>query len=77
MTLAPGKIGSKAINDEIALNKGTVDGSALAVAGMPAASANTGKIRYVSNGASGSPCLAYSNGTNWLRITLGAAISAS
>lgn len=52
--------------------------SSYAVAGLPAASAaNTGKLAYVSNGASGSPCLAYSNGTNWLRITLGAAVAAS
>lgn len=48
-----------------------------AVAGVPAASAHPGRLIAVSNGASGSPCLAFSNGTNWLRITLGAAIAAS
>jgi hypothetical protein len=48
-----------------------------AVAGVPSAATYTGRIIYVSNGAAGSPCLAYSNGTNWLRITLGAAVAAS
>jgi hypothetical protein len=44
-------------------------------ADYPAASW-TGAIVYCSNGASGSPCLAVSNGTNWLRIALGAAVAA-
>jgi len=48
-----------------------------AVAGLPAASLHTGKMVYVSNGATGSPCLAYSNGTSWLRVLLGAAVSAT
>lgn len=47
------------------------------VAGAPAAAANKGRIIYVSNGAAGSPCLAYSNGTNWLRVVFGAAINIS
>lgn len=47
------------------------------VANAPAAASYEGKLIYVSNGATGSPCLAYSNGTNWLRITLGAAIATS
>lgn len=48
-----------------------------AVASLPAASGLTGHFIHCSNGAGGSPCLAYSNGTNWLRITLGAACSAT
>jgi hypothetical protein len=36
-----------------------------------------GDLVYVSDGAAGSPCLAFYNGTNWLRITMGAAISAT
>jgi hypothetical protein len=36
-----------------------------------------GDIAYCSNGAGGSPCLAVYNGTNWLRVALGAAISAT
>lgn len=50
---------------------------AAAVATMPPASAHPGAIMYCSNGAAGSPCLAYSNGTNWLRILIGAAVAAS
>ncbi len=46
-----------------------------AVAGLPAAALSTGKIVHVSDGATGDPCLAYSDGTNWLRITLGAAVA--
>lgn len=36
-----------------------------------------GAVVYCSNGAAGSPCLAVSNGTSWLRIALGAAVAAS
>lgn len=47
------------------------------VAELPSASANPQSIVYCSNGNSGSPCLAVSNGTSWLRVALGAAVSAS
>ena len=36
-----------------------------------------GQVAYVTDGAGGSPCLAVYNGSNWLRITLGAAIASS
>ena len=47
------------------------------VAGAPAATGNTGAMIYVSNGAAGSPVVAFSNGTNWLRCDTLATISAS
>lgn len=47
------------------------------VATAPDATLYTGFIIYVSNGAAGSPILAFSNGTNWLRSDTGAAIAAS
>ena len=64
---------------------GTVTGSVsgavtlptYAVAGVPAAAGATGTLIYVSNGAAGSPVVAFSNGTNWLRCDTLAAISAS
>lgn len=40
------------------------------------AAAWTGGVVYCSNGNTGVPCLAVSNGTNWLRIALGAAVAA-
>ncbi len=40
-------------------------------------SAAAGQVVYVSDGAGGSPCLAVYNGSNCLRITLGAAIASS
>lgn len=46
-------------------------------AGVPSAAANEGRVIHVSDGDTGSPCLAYSNGTNWLRIAFGAAIAAA
>ena len=46
------------------------------VAKLPPAGAFAGHIIYVSNGATGSPCLAYSNGTSWLRVLIGAAVAA-
>ena len=48
-----------------------------AVAGVPAAAGNTGALIYVSNGAAGSPVVAFSNGTSWLRVDTLAAISAT
>lgn len=53
------------------------DDFAYTVATAPTASDWTSKTIYVSNGAAGSPILAFSNGTNWLRSDTGAAIAAS
>jgi hypothetical protein len=36
-----------------------------------------GDIAYCSDGAGGNPCLAVYNGTDWLRVALGTAISAT
>jgi len=47
------------------------------VAGVPAAAGNTGALIYVSNGAAGDAVVAFSNGTNWLRVDTLVAISAS
>lgn len=47
------------------------------VAELPSASANAQAIIWCDNGASGLPCLAVSNGVSWLRVTLGAAVSAT
>jgi hypothetical protein len=48
------------------------------VSGAPAASSYTaGTVVYVSDGAAGSPILAFSDGTDWLRSDTGAAISSS
>lgn len=47
------------------------------VATVPPAADWKGHLIHVSNGAAGSPCLAFSNGTDWLQIELGAAIAAA
>ncbi len=47
------------------------------VATLPAAATNEGRLVRCSNGAAGSPCLAISDGTNWLRIALGTAVATS
>lgn len=47
------------------------------VAGAPSAASIAGTVIYVSNGAAGSPVLAFSNGTNWLRVDTLATISAA
>lgn len=46
------------------------------VATAPAATDLDGTIIYVSDGAAGSPILAFSDGTNWKRSDTGATISA-
>ena len=40
-----------------------------------ASAAGSGTLIYVSNGAAGSPILAFSDGTNWKRSDTGATIS--
>lgn len=47
------------------------------VATAPDATKFAGCVIYTSNGAAGSPMLAFSNGTNWLRVDTAAAISAA
>lgn len=47
------------------------------VATVPAAASFTGDLIYVSNGAAGSPVVAFSNGTNWLRVDTLTAIAAT
>ena len=47
------------------------------VATAPSAASIAGTVLYVSDGAAGSPILAFSNGTDWLRSDTGAAISAT
>ena len=37
----------------------------------------TGRIVYVSDGDGGNPCLAVDNGTNWVRVNLGSAVSST
>lgn len=46
------------------------------VAGVPSAAGLHGTLIYVSNGAAGAPVVAFSNGTNWLRVDTLATISA-
>lgn len=65
-----GQIGSKSLTKALALSEYTV-------ATVPAAATHKNRLVYVSNGAAGQPCLAYSNGTNWLRVVFGAAIATS
>jgi hypothetical protein len=47
------------------------------VATAPSAASIAGTLIYVSDGAAGSPILAFSDGTDWLRSDTGAAISDS
>lgn len=47
----------------------------LTVTEVEARTGITGDVAYCSNGDAGSPCLAVYNGTDWLRIQLGSAIS--
>ena len=48
-----------------------------AVAGLPDAGDHTGALVYVSNGAAGDPVVAFSDGTNWLRVDTKAAVAAA
>jgi hypothetical protein len=63
-----GQIGSRAITKAQTVSSYTV-------ATVPSAAAHAGRIIHVSNGNAGAPCLAYSNGTAWVRIVFGAAVA--
>jgi hypothetical protein len=54
---------------------GAVTLPSYAVAGLPTAATSTGMLVHCSDGGAGSPCLAYSNGTNWLQVALGGAVA--
>jgi len=57
---------------------GTVKVPTYTVATAPsAATAGAGTLVYVSDGAAGSPILAFSDGTDWKRSDTGATIAAS
>ena len=45
------------------------------LSGLPAVAAHKGRLVHVSNGNAGAECLAYSNGTSWLRVVFGAAVA--
>ena len=47
------------------------------VSGLPSAGSHSGGVVYVSNGAAGTPVLAFSDGTAWLRCDTLAAVSAT
>lgn len=56
---------------------GAVQVPTYTVAGAPSAASIAGTIIYVSNGAAGSPILAFSDGTNWKRSDTGGTIAAA
>lgn len=74
--------------DNVTINSGTARLNSLTmlaplalatytVATVPAAASYTGDLIYVSNGAAGAAVVAFSNGTNWLRVDTLAAIAAA
>ena len=56
---------------------GAIKLTAFTVATAPAATGLNGTCIYVSNGAAGSPVVAFSNGTDWLRCDTLATITAA
>jgi subtilisin family serine protease len=57
--------------------KQPLTGNTFAVAGLPAAASNVGRVVYVTNGSAGNPCAAVSDGTNWKVLAIGATVSAT
>jgi hypothetical protein len=47
------------------------------VSELTALTSEAGDVAYCSNGAGGNPCVAFYNGTNWVRVSVGATISAT
>ena len=46
------------------------------VATLPS-NGTAGRIVYVTDGDGGNPCMAVDNGTNWVRVNLGSAVSST
>lgn len=87
-----GKIPSSTVPSQITLSSGVqvinpVDGvvnirdilrlQPNTVTELNALTSTAGDVAYASNGAGGNPCVAFYNGTNWVRISVGATISAT
>lgn len=51
--------------------------SPLTTAQATAKSSQSGDVAYISDGDAGDPCIAVYDGTDWLRVSLGSAISAT
>jgi hypothetical protein len=51
-------------------------GNTFAVAALPAAASNVGRVVYCTNGKAGAACAAISDGTNWKVIDIGLTASA-
>lgn len=68
--------GLEVLVDEVTA-AGPINLARFTVATVPAAASFLGAIIYVSNGAAGAPVVAFSNGTNWLRVDTLAAIAAA
>lgn len=66
----PGQVGSFAANKTHTLPRYTVTT-------LPSASENPDRLIVVTNGNAGAACLAWSNGTSWLRVVPGAAVAAT
>lgn len=77
----PRKLSGAALLDYLAANPSMpaapVPLPSYAVSELPAAVGNSGRAVYCTNGNAGQPCLAVSNGTSWMRVALGAAVSAT
>lgn len=77
MSLNPGV--GRGHNGSAAINAALEDAITLdsyAVADLPDAADYEGKMIHCSDGVDGgAACLAYSNGTSWLRVLLGAAVA--
>ena len=72
--VAHGQNGSRHINEAL---EDAVRHDVFTVATLPDAATHSTKIIAVSNGDAGKLCLAYSDGVHWLRIVVGAAVSAT
>lgn len=68
--------GLEVLVDEVTAT-GPVNLAVFTVATVPTAASFTGAVIYVSNGAAGAPVVAFSNGTDWLRVDTLAAIAAA
>jgi hypothetical protein len=75
--LQPGASGGVSIPTGTGLSVSAPITLATYTAGTLPAATTAGQIIYVSDGAAGSPVLAFSNGTNWLRVDTLAAVSGS
>jgi hypothetical protein len=77
VSITGGTISGGTIQSGVNIDEALIELPEYTVAGLPSPTSNTRRIVYCSNGDAGSQCLAFSDGSFWKVIAIGANVSAT